>query len=286
MTLLVGVHPNNLHLQIAALSWTDANASGITFVPYPEGRTTGALIESGSIDVGGTGSTPPLIAQAEGIRFRYVGASAPRQSNGAIVTRADGPDSLAGLAGKRIALLDGSFHTSFLASALDELALSLSDVELVELAPGAALAALREGRVDGWVAMEPLLASIEGDAAIKAVAWIGDYARNRSVFWASDSAVHDKAEEIAALLRRLDALGAHISRDPGHYAELLTQAKLGGVGLPSWTQALKRRDWTIHSIDKLILAEQQQEADLLFRHGALSKQIDVGDCAPPPIHIA
>lgn len=66
--LRIGVHPNNLHLQLAALTWplrwpetllTPDGLPAVQFVAYGEGRDTGRLIADDVIDVGGTGSTPP-----------------------------------------------------------------------------------------------------------------------------------------------------------------------------------------------------------------------------------
>lgn len=276
MIMKVGVHPNNLHLQIASLAWTDARDRGIEFIAYKEGRSTGKLIAGRRIDVGGTGSTPPLIAQSEGIALAYVAASAPREANGAIVVLAHGgANNIADLAGRRVALLDGSFHTYFLAAALEAEGLSLSDVTRVELAPNLALAALREKKVGAWIAMEPQLSLVRGDPAFRVIGLIGDYVTNRSVFWASRDAVDTQAVALTDLLRGLADLGRAIGNDPGHYAQLLADAGIGGNGNATWREALSRRDWRLQSIDDTVLDEQQAEADVLFRHGALSSVIDV-----------
>ncbi|MBN3725321.1 ABC transporter, partial [Burkholderia sp. Ac-20379] len=81
MSLRIGVHPNNLHLQIAALAWADAASADVRFVrfvPYAEGRETGRRLAAREIDLGGTGSTPPLSAQAAGVPLVYVAAAKPR----------------------------------------------------------------------------------------------------------------------------------------------------------------------------------------------------------------
>src|SRR4051794_8940459 len=89
MALRVGVHPNNLHLLLAQ-HWPGAfSALDAAFVPYPEGRDTGRLLAAGQFDLGGTGSTPPIIAQVSGLDVIYVAASAPRPANGAILVRND-----------------------------------------------------------------------------------------------------------------------------------------------------------------------------------------------------
>jgi hypothetical protein len=153
MPLVIGVHSNNLHLRLAA-RWPGAfDGLDATFVTYDEGRDTGRLIAERRIDVGGTGSTPPILDQAQGLDVLYLAASAPRPANGAVLVRAKGgADGVADLAGCRVALLDGSFHTFLLARVLERAGLGLRDVVRVELGPDAARAALADGAVDAWVA--------------------------------------------------------------------------------------------------------------------------------------
>ncbi len=276
MTLRVGVHPNNLHLQIAALAWSHAEERGFSFVPYAEGRATGQLIADGAIDIGGTGSTPPLLAQVNGVALAYVAASAPRSANGAIVVRAGGGiRHVTDLAGKRIALLDGSFHTYFLAAALEAEGLSLRDLIRVELTSAASQAALRDGSVDAWIAMEPALSQIRNDPTYEVLSAIGKLIPNRSVFWASRVALETHAAAVRHLLRDLSALGAEIARDPRPFAGLLADARIGSSSVQTWRDALSRRDWSLHPADDTVLDEQQDEADTLFRHGDFFVAINV-----------
>ncbi|VVE21521.1 ABC transporter [Pandoraea horticolens] len=285
MTLRVGVHPNNLHLQLAALTWPDrwpANVPDVAFVAYREGRDTGHLIAGDVIDVGGTGSTPPLLAQHDGVPLVYVAASAPRGANGAIVVRgADAPVDVSALAGRRIALLDGSFHTSFLAAALEREGLSLRDVERIELAPADACRALDEGRVDAWIAMAPWLSRVRVEfPRWRVLTDIGAYVPNRSVFWAHRDAVERHRASLDAVFSALSALGQDVANHPAPYAERLANAGISGADAASWRTSLAARDWQLHACDGVFYAEQQSEADLLHRHGDLSRALDIRQTVP------
>ncbi|HYS66292.1 MAG TPA: ABC transporter substrate-binding protein [Paraburkholderia sp.] len=274
--LRVGVHPNNLHLQLAALAWNRSeDRPDIEFVNYAEGRDTGQLIAERVIDVGGTGSTPPLIAQSLGTPLVYVAASAPRKTNGAILALADGPKDIHALAGKRVALLDGSFHTHFLAAALDRAGHALEEVTRVELSPAESLGALERREVDAWIAMEPLLSDALANKPVRALEWIGDFVANRSVFWAHQSAAIEHAPALNALFDSLVRLGKDVTRDPAPFATLLADAGIGNVSEQAWLTALRQRDWSLHTVDETILGEQQAEADLLFRCGVLTRAVDV-----------
>lgn len=277
MTLKVGVHPNNLHLQLAFLAAAqDGPHAGIAFVPYAEGRDTGRLLADAVIDVGGTGSTPPVLAQGDGVDLVYLAASSKRPSNGSLVVRTgDAADSVAALAGKRVALLDGSFHTYFLAVALERAGLRLGDVTRVELGPAASAQALRDGTVDAWVAMEPHLNSALAQGEVRALAHVGDFAANRSVFWARRDVLRHKPLLLRHFLDHLAGVGADIMARPGHYARLLHDAGIADAGRDAWEQVLRQRDWRIHPADDGVLAEQQAEADALLRHGVIARAIDV-----------
>ncbi|WP_269505099.1 ABC transporter substrate-binding protein [Burkholderia sp. IMCC1007] len=282
MSLRIGVHPNNLHLQIAALAWAEAAPVDVRFVPYAEGRETGRRLAAREIDLGGTGSTPPLLAQAAGVPLVYVAVSRPRAANGAIVVReAGGIERVSQLAGRRIALLDGSFHTSFLAAALERDGLTLADVTRIELPPAASYDALLGGEADAWIAMAPWIERVRAETGWRQLAGIGEHVPNRSVFWAHREVATEQAADIAAFLVALDALGASIAADPAPYARQLAEAGVSGIDAAGWRAALADRTWELDAADAAFLDEQQREADLLIRHGELRAPLDVHATAHP-----
>lgn len=269
----IGVHPNNLHLLLAQ-NWPGAFAAlNAEFVAYPEGRDTGRLLAQGRIDVGGTGSTPPIISQVSGIDVIYLAASAPRPANGAIlVGRASSIRSVADLVGKRIALLDGSFHTYLLARVLESERLSLKDVKRVELAPVASRDAMLASRVDAWIAMAPHLDPALASGQFRELVPCGSTIPNRSMFWT----IADRklsAGAIQLFVADLVRIGRDIANDHDTAARILSDLKVGGIDFSGWRRAIATRDWTIVPADAAIVAEQQAEADTLFRHGELARRI-------------
>ncbi|MGE7413207.1 ABC transporter substrate-binding protein [Methylobacterium tarhaniae] len=284
----IGVHPNNIHLALAE-RWPGALASlDPVFVPYAEGRDSAALLRDGTIDLCGTGSTPPIAAEAAGLDVAYVAASSPRPANGGILVAPDGRAravairSVADLRGRRVALIDGSFHTYLLAKVLEGVGLSLSDVVRVELSPGASLRALDDGEVDAWVAMAPLLDQALAAGRAHLLAPCGATIPNRSVFWTLGErglSGRDVAQIAAALAAFGDAIGAA----PDRAADLLAEGRLAGVDRAAWRRAIGSRDWRIVPADAGLLAEQQAEADTLARHGALPHPVRLsGRIGPTP----
>jgi sulfonate transport system substrate-binding protein len=279
MTLRIGVHPNNLHLTLAQ-HWPQAfTGLDAEFVPYGEGRDTGRLLKLGEIDLGGTGSTPPLAAQVAGLDVQYIAASAPRPANGAILVAKGSPiRSVTDLRGCRIALLDGSFHTYLLAKELEADGLLLKDVARVELAPLPSAKALAQGEVDGWIAMAPHLDQALAAGTAEMLVPCGATIPNRSLFWTLPRRALAPVV-VTAFVTELARIGREITAAPERAARILVDAKLGGVDFETWRRALASRDWTIVAADASLIAEQQAEADTLFRHGDIPR-IEIAATGP------
>lgn len=276
MALRLGAHPSNLHLTLARRHPELFTGLGVVWVDYPDGRSTGRLIADGAIDLGGTGSTPPILAQAEGLEVRYLAASPPRRGNGALLVMMGGSiATVADLRGRRIALIDGSFHTYLLARLLEGEGMSLRDVVRVDMAPDASGAALAGGAVDAWVAMEPHLTATLSAGSARALAADAGAIPNRSLFWTDAARAASCRTVIQEVLVRLAEVGRRIVDHPDDAAAFLVARGVGGAGAGSWSAALARRDWRLLPADAVIVAEQQAEADTLARHGDLAGRIRI-----------
>lgn len=269
----IGVHPNNLHLRLARL-WPGAFADfNPVFVAYPEGRDTANLLASGDIDFGGTGSTPPIEADVRGLSVEYVAASAPRPANGAIFARADSNiRSVADLAGRKISLVDGSFHTYLLVRSLEGEGLSLPAVERIESGTRDSLKELLEGRVDAWVAMSPRLEKVADREDLRLIVRCGATIPNRSLFWTLQRNGLSAAE-VAGIAGELNRIGQAVAADPRAAAQLLAAEKEGDGDVDAWERVLRSRDFTVGPINDDIIGEQQEEADTLLRHGYFDRPV-------------
>jgi sulfonate transport system substrate-binding protein len=270
----IGYHPNNLHLRLASL-WPGAfSAVHPEFVAYPEGRDTADKLASGEFDIGGTGSTPPILAAAAGLSVTYAAASAPRPANGAIlVSKASEIESLADLKGKAVALVDGSFLTYFLAKSLEDAGLGLTDVSRLDILPTPSRDALRAGSVAAWVAMAPHLEQSLAGGEFRVLAHCGTLIPNRSLFWTiNDRGLSAAAiEDFAAELHRF---GAEITADPERASALLSTAG-DESERRAWTRVVSERNWQTIGADGALLKEQQAEADTLFRHGDIAIKLEI-----------
>lgn len=273
--LTIGAHPMNLHLRLASL-WPGAfEGLEVAFHSYPEGRDTGALIAAGTIQVGGTGSTPPLISQSEGKPVVYLAASAPRPANGALLVLPGSPvTELAQLKGKRVALIDGSFHTYLLAKSLDQAGLQLKDVTRCEMSPAASRKALAAGEVDVWIAMAPQIDQAIGAGEARLLSLCGSTIPNRSVFWTLATAGATEAE-LEGFVAGLIQLGRKITAEPEMAARLLAGQGASAEDLAAWKGVIAGRDWGVIPASATLVAEQQEEADVLHAHGDFAAPLQI-----------
>jgi len=178
--------------------------------------------------------------------------------------------SIGDLKGKRIGLVDGSFQTYYLARNLEDAQLRLSDIERVEPAVNDALPALLEGRVDAWIAMAPRLENALERDDIRLLSRCGSTIPNRSLFWTLESSGEDAGLDAAtrlAVAQELARIGAEIMADPHQAARRLIESGAHETTLQGWEKVIASRDFSVIPADETILDEQQQEADVLHRHG-------------------
>lgn len=119
------------------------------------------LLNSRSIDFGSTAGAAALLGKANGnpIKSVYI-YSKPEWT--ALVTRADtGIANVADLKGKRVAATRGTDPHIFLLRALDQVGLSESDLEVVQLQHADGRTALERGDVDAWAGLDPHMARTE-----------------------------------------------------------------------------------------------------------------------------
>src|SRR4051794_5031658 len=112
--LRVGVHANNPSLVVLSQSGLlERNLADrgikVEWIRIAAGARTVEYIGANLIQVGGTGLTPPIAAQAKGIPLVYIATSDARPVGGIYVRADSALQSVADLAGKTVSLGVGSW---------------------------------------------------------------------------------------------------------------------------------------------------------------------------------
>lgn len=281
MTLRIGSHPNNLSLFIlrhrGVLETALASLGGVAWTDYLHGGDSADYLAGQRLDVVGTGSTPPVLAQGNGLDVAYLAASADRTANCALLSMKEGRrQSVRDLKGARIAGMKGSFTDHFLARLLLQNGLTLDDITLVDLSGSEAARALREGRVDLWAAIDPWLTAAQDAKKVRCLAQVGEVIRNRSLFWCRERWLRTSAPQAEVLLKVLAENDRWIAAYSQQAAGLIHQHLPGSLSLTRWHTTLRARPWGIHPVTPALLAEQQQQADDLLAARFITQPLTIG----------
>jgi sulfonate transport system substrate-binding protein len=261
----------------------EASGASLEWIEFSAGPPILEGMRGGAVDIGYVGETPPVFAQAGGVPFVYVASDPPAPTSEAILVREDSPiKTTAELKGKKIAVNRGSNVHYLLLEALRSAKLSLSDVEVVFLAPADARSAFDSNKVDAWVIWDPFQASAELAGA--RVLRDGEGLVQNQFFYVARRAF---ADEHGALLRTvLDefaTLSTWAAAHPEDASQLL--AKSSGVAYDALLIAEKRHAYGLRPITPEVLAQQQKIADAFFAVQVIPKAIKLTDAVlPTPLY--
>ncbi|WP_157253773.1 ABC transporter substrate-binding protein [Nonomuraea typhae] len=286
MTTRVGFFPQNNTLWVArhrdllpGVEWVDLNSLGRGERVDPARALPSAHgdhLFDGGYDVIGTGSTPPVTAQAKGHDIVYVAISGPRVENGRLVVRADSPiGSVAELKGKKVALGHGSWQTTLLLLALERAGLGWGDIVPVD-AYGNAAELLVDGAVDAWVGSYPYLTPVE--SRTRTLIETDGLFSHRSLWFTRRDFAREQPEELAAIVAGLQRADRWTEAHPREAAALFP-----GGDLDAWEHALRTRPWGLLPVSAEFVAEQQHAADLFHANGLVERGIRVADAVLPEI---
>lgn len=282
MTLTIGVHSSNpslyhlYHLSRLGFAQEELAPLGetVVFHPYTNGVRTGELLTRGVIDFGGTGSTPPVTAQAAGHDIVYTAVSAPRPEHGALLVPEDSPvRTVADLKGATVHLAIGSWQTHLIAKALDDAGLSYAEDITAVRGNADSEELLRTGAIAAWVAQGAELAAARRTGGLRTLVRTGDVISDRSVFFTRRDLAESRPEVIEALTRALRRADEWAAAHPRQAAEIAA-ADLGGSA-DDWETALSALPWTIEPVSDAFIAEQQEAADIFHRTGFIDRPVTV-----------
>ncbi len=276
MAIRLGLFTGNVGLHV--LSKTDIlqnnlKAHGadpsVKWVAIEQGHLEPDLLGANVIDLGGTGSTPPITGQARGIPLVYVATSVPRPFGGFVVRKDSKIETIGDLRGKSISLALGAWPTQVLAVALDRAGLTFDDVLAVN-AGEQALDALRDGGLDALIGTIP---GGDANSEFRYVARVNDFVSNPSVYTARRAFAEDRLDLLKIVVQSLDEAERWAGTNPEKYAGFFGKSQ-GGLSTGS---AAGRTIFGLRAISRAFVAEQQKSADILHRFGYIHRPIKVAD---------
>lgn len=256
-------------------------ATQVRWVEFPAGPQLLEALAVGSVDIGATGDSPPVFAQAAGKDLFYVGAEPPKPDSSAILVKPDAAlKSLADLKGRRIALQKGSSAHYLLVQAVKRAGLQWGDIQPVYLPPADARAAFEKGAVDAWVIWDPYYAAAEIDGAVRVLATSRGLTGNNTFYLAS-RALAQNEPALRAVFAALTDTDAYVQSNRRDSAQRF--ADFAGLGLATVHRVLERRQPSpVGPLTPALVAEQQKVADAFVQLGLIPTPLRVADIVWQP----
>ncbi|RUT00514.1 sulfonate ABC transporter substrate-binding protein [Chroococcidiopsis cubana SAG 39.79] len=245
---------------------------------FPAGPQLLEALNAGQLDLGHTGETPPISAQAAGAPLLYVATSPPNPKGEAILVPKDSPiRNIADLKGKKVAMNKGSNVHYLVVKALEKAKLNYTDIEPVFIPPADARAAFEKKEVDAWAIWDPYFASAEQATGARILTDATDIVDNREYIFASQSFAKQHPDRLKIVLEEVKKIDRWAKEKPREVAEILSP--LIGIDANVLEKVAKRRAYGVEPITEEIVAYQQKLADTFHRLKLVPKKIDVGKVA-------
>jgi len=246
---------------------------------YPSGIRLVDAFKTGQLAIGVVGEGPPIFAQASSVPIVYVAAEAPAPEAEAIVVHHDSPiRSVAGLRGKKVALLRGSNAHYLLIRALEEAGLAYADVQARFVFSDAGRARFEHRDVDAWVIADPALAELQQRLPVRILRDGRGLTTNPAYYVASSDFATAHPDVLELFRQELLSVQRWALDNVDEAAGALAQQV--GMGREAIGLALKRS--LGESLRRPeIIASQQRVADAFFRLKLIPRAVSVADAAWP-----
>ena len=254
----------------------------VKWVEFPSGPPLLEALNTGAIDFGYTGDSPPIFAQAASANLLYV-ATQPTDGNGsAILVKQDSPiNSLADLKGKTLGFTKGSSAHNLTIKALKSAGLTYADITPAYLSPADAGAAFAKGAIDAWTIWDPFYAIAEKTQNARVLVSGEKISPTNSFLFANRTFAAEHPSVVKTVLEEIGAASRWAQNNKVDLADAL--AGVTGVPVDIQKIAADRASYVITPVSETHIASQQQIADTFYELKLIPKPITVRDAvwAPP-----
>jgi sulfonate transport system substrate-binding protein len=250
--------------------------------PFPNHAPSIQAVVGGSADFGFWGSTTPALAAmlaGSPIVFNAFDIYSPR-STAIIARKSSGIDSVADLAGRKVAVNRSGLGEFLLIAALEKHRIDRDKVQFVYLNPPDAAPAFAQGRVDAWSMWSPAvdIARFADDA--KDIFNEGrdlDFLIDYSSLVTRRKFTEENAELIRAVIDAYYVEGAWQSAHPAEAEQLAQREGKYPDQVRDHLAGLKRVNQFHEADDAAFIAQFQRAADWLAQRKIISSRIKVAD---------
>jgi sulfonate transport system substrate-binding protein len=233
------------------------------------------------LDLGVVGEAPPVFGQASRAPVVYLASEPPAPEGEAIVVLEGSPAlTLADLRGKSLAVSRGANVLYFVVRALEEVGLTLHDVDVRALSPAAARGAFARGEVDAWAIWNPILASLQDSLPTRVIRDASGLASNRAFYVGRRAFADAHPAVVEAFVDQVRAVGCWANES----REFAARTLASHVSLPQRAieAAFARTPFDTRPLDAEAVASQQRIADTFHRLRLIPRPVHVNDAVWSP----
>ncbi|BDI19354.1 sulfonate ABC transporter substrate-binding protein [Nostoc cf. commune SO-36] len=253
----------------------------VEWIEFPAGPQLLEAMNVGSIDLGHTGESPPIFAQAGGTAITYIAGIAPSPASSAIlVSKNSAIKTVNDLKGKKIALQKGSSAHYMLVQILEKYGLKYSDIQPIYLPPADARAAFVRGSIDAWSIWDPFYAAAEKSGDARVLIDGTGINKQGGYYLASQKFASQQQEIIKTLLEEIQNFEQWSDQHRDEVAASLSP--ILGIDLETMKKTTNRRKFGITPISQELITLQQQVADKFYELKLIPKQINVKEAMLTP----
>src|SRR5690625_811427 len=254
----------------------ESNGYDVEWKEFQEGPALVEALNAGSIDIGRTGNSPVIFAQAAEASFVILAAGKSKfHGSGILVRENSNIKQIKDLKGKEIGFAKGSSSHFLLVKALEQDGLNYEDIDPAFLSPGDARVAFEQGNIDAMVVWDPYTASTELHSEGVLLTNGEGLSSDRDFFVATRTFI-DNHQSIGDILIEEVSKSSDWSNNNHHeLVEMLVP--LLNIEEDSIRMAVERRTYGVDDINEEIIEEQQDIANLFYELDIIPTEINVRD---------
>ena len=277
--LRVGYQKASLNLVIAKqqkLFEQEFPNAKISWNEFPGGPQILEALAVGSIDIGATGDTPPVYAQAGNKPLHYFAYETAKPLASAILVPSNSKiTQLSQLKGKRIGVHRGSSSHYLLVQAVRKAGLQWTDIQPIWLSPADARAAFQKGAIDAWAIWDPYYASAQVEDKAKVLASGKGLSPNYTFYLASGDLVKNYPQALKGIIKQVNVADKWVQSNKAATATLFAQST--GLKLNVSQTFIQRRPNPSSAalLTQKVIADQQELANRFSELKIIPKSIHI-----------
>ncbi len=277
--LRVGYQKSSVNLVIAQqqkLFEQEFPNAKISWNEFPGGPQILEALAVGSIDIGATGDTPPVYAQAGNKPLHYFAYETAKPLASAILVPSNSRiTQLSQLKGKRIGVHRGSSSHYLLVQAVRKAGLQWTDVQPIWLSPADARAAFQKGAIDAWAIWDPYYAAAQLEDKARVLTTGKGLSPNYTFYLASNDLVENHPQALKGIIRQVNLADKWVQSHKATTASLFAQST-GLKPVVSQTFIQRRPNPSGAALlSKKVIADQQELANRFSELKIIPKSINI-----------